>query len=490
MTFIKSKYIHRSFTELEIKNFLFESKRTAALCFLRGRRRIGKSTLLYQLQSLYKIPVFVFTGGKDEKEVTLKKRLITEWSLFNPKSNLSKMKINSILWRDIFVEFGQHANELKSPLCICIDEIQWVAKGQTGFIGQFKEAWLTLEKIKNLKIILSGSSNKFFHKYTGGEEQILRGMCTHNDIWLTDISPSVLKKEFVPHWKNEEVIFAYMCLGGVPYYWQQFDEKVNFIQTFNKACFTSSSFVLKEALEILRLEFNKAGTTTAINLLKGVGFLGKTLEQLEKVSRLPHSSASILVEKLLDYGIIKTFNDPNEKFKTTSRGQRYYIQDPFLNFYFQIIWNIKSKISRNQTNELIFASLLGSKNGFYINEFSGYAFENLVRRQLLVSVDRSEKIFKTLGLINCEFEVGTIKQSDRQIDIVIFNSTDKTDRWIECRWSQSVKEISDLIDEVLLKKNETEDLEIFIATNVVPTKTLLQKAEVNEIKLIGINDLM
>lgn len=490
MTFDSTSFIHRPYIETELSNYLLEPHRTASMCFLRGRRRIGKSTLLQQLHGLFHIPVFVFTGGPDEKEAALKKRWISEWCLFFPQSQLNKMKLESLHWRDLFFEFAQFGKQTKTPFCICIDEIQWIAKGQTGFVSQLKEAWLKLESVKNLKLILSGSSNKFFHQFTGGEEQILRGLCTHNDIWLKDLRASLLKKTFTPQWKEEEVLFACMCLGGVPYYWQQIPENENFIQAFNRACFTSSSFTLKEAGEILRLEFNKAGVSSASLLLGAIGFGGKTLDQIEKATRLPHSSTSILIEKLLDYGLLKTVKDPYATPRTTSRGLKYFIQDPFLNFYFQVILSLKGKINRNQTGELIFTNIITSKKGFYIQGFTGYAFENFISRLLETSDERSEKIFKLLGIKNSDFEVGTIKQQDRQIDIVLFNTTDRKDKWIECRWTQDTQEISTLIDDIPKKIRGDESPELFIATNIIPTAALLRKAAKQQIRLIGIADLL
>jgi AAA+ ATPase superfamily predicted ATPase len=489
MTFEKNLFIHRKITELDFKNFFDDSRKTASMCFLRGRRRIGKSTLIRQIHHLYDIPCFVFTGSDDESELKTKKRWVREWTIFCPESNLSQFKIQLLTWKMIFSDFSYFAQKNKKIFCISIDEIQWVAKGKSGFVSQLKECWLELEKYNNLKLILCGSSNKFFKKYSGGEEQILRGLCTHNDIWMGELRLTDLKKYYAPHWSDEEIVFSTMCLGGIPFYWQQITPELNFIQAFNKLCFTSSSFVLKEITEILRLEFNKAGVKTVIHFLSFIGFLGKTLENLETHSRTSHATATQLVEKLQDYDLLFRINNFEKVSVSTTRGQIYILKDPFLNFYFSLIYKIRRKIETNRTNVLIFSTLITSKKGIYIPEFTGSTFERFVTHLLETSVERSEKIFTKLNIRNCDFEVGTIKDVSRQIDIVLQNTTDRRDRWIECRWTNDTEQVSTLIGDLHSKLKSTDNADLYIMTNCKITSQLISKSKKYKIEILTLQDL-
>ena len=56
------------------------------------------------------------------------------------------------------------AKNNKHQIIILFDEIQWISKSQSGFLGYLKEAWLDWRKSGKIKLIISGSSNKFFTK--------------------------------------------------------------------------------------------------------------------------------------------------------------------------------------------------------------------------------------------------------------------------------------------------------------------------------------
>ena len=54
------------------------------------------------------------------------------------------------------------------------DEIHWIAKRNSGFVSKVKRAWLSWEKAGNIKVIICGSSNRFFDDKTGTASSILR----------------------------------------------------------------------------------------------------------------------------------------------------------------------------------------------------------------------------------------------------------------------------------------------------------------------------
>lgn len=140
----------------------------------------------------------------DEKTSRTIQRWVLEWSKLYPQTQLIKYSKNNLNWKVLFEDIALLAKGSKSPLIILLDEIQWLAKSQSGFVSLFKESWLELEKHSQLKFILCGSSNKFFVENSGGEEKILRGLVTHSELWLEDLNLHDLLKNFAPHWSLEE----------------------------------------------------------------------------------------------------------------------------------------------------------------------------------------------------------------------------------------------------------------------------------------------
>jgi AAA+ ATPase superfamily predicted ATPase len=193
----------------DLTEFFCNENQKTGLCYLRGRRRVGKSTLLKDLS--LKNSIFYYSGKLDELLHVSLGRFAKEWSDFSGQEILKKIKITEMSWDLIFDNIVLYAKTNK--LMLALDEIQWIAKSQNGFIGTLKNKWIDFEKTQNIRLVICGSSNKFFKDFTGGEEQILRGLKTRSDIVLQPFSMSEVYKYYLHHWRPEEVIFAYMTIG-------------------------------------------------------------------------------------------------------------------------------------------------------------------------------------------------------------------------------------------------------------------------------------
>lgn len=164
--------------------------------FFRGRRRVGKSSLPLQLAEQNRSRCFVFTGVLDEAPQETLLRFANAWDKFLDRPNLSRISSHIISWELIFETMISDLRARNQPTYLFFDEIQWIAKGRKGFIGLFKNAWLELERIEELRIVMCDSSNKFFADYSGGEEKILRGLVTHGDIWLNPLLPHEVARAY------------------------------------------------------------------------------------------------------------------------------------------------------------------------------------------------------------------------------------------------------------------------------------------------------
>ncbi len=491
-------YIQREETEKILESYLLNKQRTASLCFLRGRRRIGKSTLLKRIANTLNVPSFYFMGADDEPQAQSVDRWITEWIKIYPKTKLPMYSKTKLSWKIIFEEIIQYGIEnKKTTLGIFIDEIQWVAKSKSGFIGQFKEAWLELEKLPNLKFIFCGSSNKFFYDYSGGEETILRGLCTHDDIWVSDFNLKVLRENYGREWTLEETVFSLMSLGGVPYYWNQVVEEQSFINSFNILCFTQKTIFLKEAAEMLRLEFNEAGTETVLNIINAIGIHGKELNSIIEKTNIPASTVIDTIKKLLNYKLIHEKKFYELSMKKNKRGTVFLISDPYLNFYVEVLVPLQRKIKNNLGNKLLFADILKSKSGYYIENYSGYAFERLIIKILEKHTDRKEKIFSLIGIQDCDYHVSNLSSKEIQIDIVIHNTSDRVIRLIECRWTQSSNSIIELAKnyeyraQIFINKfNIKEPIKKYIITNCALTSDTKQSINKSKVKILNLETLI
>lgn len=428
---IKTQLLAREQELAELQEFI--DSPNAGVVFVRGRRRIGKSTLLLALQTSNS-NIFYFSGILDQTSVKTILDFARSWDSFTQFSSISNLR--NLSWKIVFNQmshFFKQKNKKQKSTVLIFDEIQWIAKTKSGCIGAIKEAYLDWEKY-GVKIILCGSSNKFFEQKSGGDETILRGMRTRSDIWVHPFKLQQVKQFYFPKWKDEEVALIYMFLGGVPYYLNRIENaQIGFMHSLNKAIFSKETIFLEEVDEVLRLEFNERGLTTVKKILGALGENGKTQSEIALRTGISKSTLSQIIDRLCDYGILYIKTIAHKK-NLNEAGVIYYLKDFYLRFYFQVLSFYKDKIENN-VKGLLFAQLFhGQQNQYYIPTFSGKAFEMLVRSILLKKDDLSANIFTLLNLVDCDYEILDYWDSQTQIDLIVEHKKDRIARIIECKW--------------------------------------------------------
>lgn len=481
-------HLSRAIELKELSDFAVSKK--AGFAYLRGRRRVGKSTLLKELER--SMPhVFYFFGSDDSTTDGLLDAFAEKWDQFTGKPRLTELK--KLNWTRVFSEVSDHVRKSKISLVLIFDEIQWIAKEKSGCIGAIKEAWLDWESLK-VKVIICGSSNRFFLQKTGSEEAILRGLKTRSDIWIAPFFLGQVKQFYFPKWKNEEVALTYMMLGGVPYYLNRIeDASRGFIQCINDAVFIQSAIFLEEIDEVLRLEFNEHGLKTAKTILGCLGQSGATQATIQKTTGLALTTVVRALESLSDYGLVfqKT---PAHRKKQNAAGSLYFMKDFYLNFYFQVLLPYKSKIESNKTKGLLFPQVFDESNTHYfIQNFSGKAFELLVRYSLERKLELDSELNKLLLLRDFEYDVLFYWDKETEIDILVEHQKDRISRIIECKWvGPDNTEGSKYLTEVAKKQYTpppSYSVRRYLCISKEPTPQLIAKAAEEEVTLIGLKSL-
>lgn len=431
----------------------FISGTGSGLTYLRGRRRIGKSTLLKHLTNSRK-DTFYFQGLPDANDLKLKKEFALRYSAFSKSTYLNDIKTEKLTWPLIFSYIRKVATESNSPIIIILDEVQWISKSQSGFLGYFKEAWLDWHETGLIKVIISGSSNKFFTKNISHTDAPLRGLSTFSDIWVSPFTLKEIAKYYFPSWTKEEVCLVDMMLGGIPYYLELIPKQTNFILAINEAIFQQKTIFLSEIDEILNLEFSQVSLRNIKLILSVIGLYGATEKKIVEITGLPQSSISDQIKKLLEYRIIEEQIDILAIKKNNRRGTEYLLSDPYLIFYFQILQSYTERIKQNRKG-LLFNQLIKSKTGYYIENFTGRSFENLIKRILNDRSHSEARIFKKLGLVSPEYQVSSYCDSLAQFDIIVDSEEDRELRIIEVKWISGKEKVdSKLIEEFANKSIE------------------------------------
>lgn len=414
----------------------FAKSKKSEFMYVRGRRRIGKSWLLDEFRKRQK-HCFMFSGYSDAEQAETLNNFIRSWYDFSGDNSLLEIKTEFISWKRIFKNLGDFSKKKNFPLIIILDEIQWIAKSGTGVGGALKEAWLTWQKGGLIKVIVCGSSSRFFTKQVTGEEKLLRGLRTRADLWILAIPLKTVKKDFLRNWNMEEVALTYMMIGGVPYYLERLDPEKTFIKAINDSFFTREHNLLDEIDDLLGLDFNSLGKQTVIKILSALGQSGTEHKSIVLKTGLPKSTVSRTLEKLLDYGIVFEKRKANTPLTSIKGNIKYYMKDFFLNFYFQLLAPLKDQIQRNEKGLIFPNAIQLSKQGYYIPNFSGKAFELLIRIMLEEAyLNQNNKLIKQILPENTTYNIKDWWSKEQEIDLILENETERVSKIIECKWGR------------------------------------------------------
>lgn len=448
--------------EIQTLHQIWQSK-DAELVFVRGRRRVGKSRLLKhftQLDTRKQKKTLIFSGRVDESDLACRSRLARSFDELTGVENLSRIRSRLLTWDLIFAEIGKYAQQIasigKAKLLLVFDEIQWLAKRHSGILGSFKEFWEDIHLKTPLMIVMSGSSNRFFATQVDHAEGVLRGLRTAADIVVQPFSLPEVGKYYFPKWTHTQVALIYMLLGGVPYYLEQIPTGDNFLRSLNDALFSSRSIFLNEIDSVLKIETSGKGALENVKrVLSAMGQDGSTESQIAKITGISQANVHEILGRLEAYGFVAERPLLGVK-RANKHDVRYYMEDFYLNTYFQIFAPAANTIADNVKSGMLINKFIRSLNGYYIENFSGKAFELLILQVLRAGIansdNRQAKIFELLNLKTGSYEVGTYWQTGQtQIDIVVACAEDRQMRLIEAKWKGSkisTPECQDLAQEI------------------------------------------
>lgn len=483
------KYIgHKN--ELGVLKETFDSSHSE-FRVVRGRRRIGKTRLL-QEASKGRGDVIFMSGLEDvNSDKKIRERFTEKLAEFSGMDLLKSAQ--NLSWPSLFQAIAEIAKN-RENLVIIFDEVQWLARQGSGFLSDLKEAWTTkFQPCGRIKIIICGSSSKFFEHKTGGAESVLHRLRTMSDIFVPPMTLSETSL-FCRGWNRHEIVLTQMMFGGIPYYLDLIhDPERGFMQCINDIAFTSKTILFNEVREILKLDISSIDR--AIQILSVIGQDGKTMDGIARDSLVPTSTLDELLEKLVNYQILFKTYPLGERPKAKDFGVRYYIKDEMLNFYFNIIDKQRSKIQNNTGNKMIFNHIL--KDGYYIENFTGKAFELVLKK--IIERNLPAKINRILSISNLEScEVGsywpTAGSEGNQIDLIVDSDDDRCARIIEVKWTnQKVStEKGNAIEQVLTRSfpnHKKHKIRRFVVSSSGFTKEAQAFAEENDVGIITLDDI-
>jgi uncharacterized protein len=423
-----SVIIGRSEEQAQMKELLNSSK--SIFLAMYGRRRIGKT---YLIKNVFEKELIFYHTAKSNSGV------ITQ--LNNWQETLIEYGGNNNVpsnWTEAFKQLRQLITKSKrKKKVVFIDEIPWLDTTNSDFLPSLEHFWNSWCSHQNeLILVVCGSAsswiiNKLINNHGG----------LHNRITHTiNLQPFTLK-ECAEYFKmrnanyvQAQIIEAYMSVGGIPYYLDQFNIKKSVTQNINDLFFKDGSILSREFNNLFASLFKRPENYIAIILALASKKRGLTREELIKISGVTNGgSTTKMLSELEEARFIRSYKSIDKKHKS----QLFQLIDLYSLFYLEFIKN------HNKINSKYWLQTINTSTQ---KTWAGYAFEMLCLHHI-------DLIKKALGIDGILTNTGVWVGKNAQIDLVI-DRNDKAITIVEIKYYKTKFAITKSYATKLLIKEE------------------------------------
>ena len=393
---LMSKFVDRN-AELDFLRERYNSGK-AELIILYGRRRIGKTYLLRKfLEEVGGVYLLA-----EENETNLEDFSSRLAGYFNDPF-LRENPIQN--WGAFFTYLAGKSGE---RLVVVIDEVQYLAKAERGFLSTLQKYWDLYLANTKIMLILCGSLVSFMEGILSAKSPIYG---RRTGAWKVDEIGFFDLLEFHPI-DLETVIKVYGVFGGVPQYWADYNPEKDFWDNIRTLILSKGAKYYDEPKYLLKEELRDV--SRYFSILRAIALGYTRFGQIADRARIETKSLGKYLNVLEEMGYIREERPIVGKERTV-----YRIKDNFFNFWFRFVFPRRDEI------EMGFDVVGGIKGEF--NNYLGFIFEDIAR-QFLMTLNRAGKLpFRFT-------KIGRWWHKNEEIDLVALNETERMALFVEAKW--------------------------------------------------------
>jgi uncharacterized protein len=358
------------------------SEDDSSITVVHGRRRVGKTALIEAALSGRRALKF---EGLEGKSVSQQRRaFLEELSRYCSDINIARLNLKS--WKDVFIVLAEKIAELENVV-IYFEELQWLANYRHDLVSDLKYVWDNyFSKLKGLKLILCGSATSFMLG------KVVRSRALYSrSLYEVPVEPFSLRetKKFLSTYSDTNALDAYLLVGGIPEYLRYFKNNTTPLQTLQNEAFAPGGYFVAEFERVFTSSLAKFEQHKQVILaFSKKGFFSRS--DLAKVTRMSEGGSFTNVLNDLELiGLIAKFKGPY------CGKSRYYLKDPYLNFYLKFILPKIQNIRAGQYKKG-FAEALDLDR---LQQHLGYSFERFCR-------EKHFDIARILGISGIQYTYG------------------------------------------------------------------------------------
>ena len=346
-------------------------KATPSLVTVRGRRRIGKSTLVSEFARRTADHFISIDGQAPGEGVNNKVQLRSFMEQLAMQTEVPDVAVKN--WLQAFRMLGSSLPK-SGRVVVLLDEVSWMGGYDKSFAGTLKIVWdKMLKKRDNLVLVLCGSVSSWI------ADNILNGTGFVGrdslDLVVGELPLSVCKAFWgaaAERTTISEMLDVLSVTGGVPKYLEEINPGLSSDENIRQLCFTREGMLFRDFNQIFNQIFGKK-TQERKSLLRAIAYGSKSAAEIASdmgVERNGH-----LVDYLTELelaGFVSKESGINPCTGRPGRAVRYRLKDNYTRFY---LHHVEPNAKEIESGLFKFDSLAALKGW---DAVKGLQFENLV----------------------------------------------------------------------------------------------------------------
>lgn len=346
-------------------------KRVASLVTCRGRRRIGKSTLIERFAKNNGARFIKLEGVRPGKMTNN----ASELRSFAEQLSLQTDAESSLPdnWLSAFKRLNREISDHELTV-VLLDEISWMGHYDDLFADTIKIAWDNMwKKHDRLIVVLCGSVSSWIkEKLVDNASFVGRRSC---DLVIRELP----LKECVKFWGREVeridlqgIVDVLSVTGGVPRYLEEIDPRLSASENIRRMAFSRDGVLRNDFDDMFADVITRQPTFTAQVLRCLVDGPRSAAEVCRQLKIEKGGRVSDALGRLVEAGFAMSDAGRNPETGGALREVRYRLSDNYCRFYLKYIEPVKDVVDRD---EYEFAGLEALEN---LEAVMGLAFENLI----------------------------------------------------------------------------------------------------------------
>ena len=361
--------------ELESLSLLLD-KRTASLVACRGRRRIGKSTLIEEFAKRNHCRLVEIDGLLPREGMTNQVQLDNFIEKLSAQTHADGTKVSS--WFEAFGRLDQALVGLMPAwngwVVVLLDEVSWMGRYDADFPARLKSAWDTmLKRHDRLIVVICGSVSTWIKKNilenTGFAGRFSR------DLVLRELPLSQCKAfwgDAATRLSPSEIVDVLSVTGGIPRYLEEIDPRLSANENIKRMCFERDGVLFGDFRAIFSQVFGEESVMKQKVLRTLIDGPRTCIEVAEALGVVRGGSLSETLEVLVDAGFITKDEGYNPETGKKARMVKYRLSDNYTRFYLKYVLPHETEI----LSDTYLFDALESLPGW--DSVLGLQFENLI----------------------------------------------------------------------------------------------------------------